>query len=124
MASHPEFIHSGLAKIIQYCDESKDSLDQDEANQSIENKFYRRLLFMPILLLNDDLYEMQDMYDKNLVKVESSILVVNYYRKSEKKMAYVFILTKTGLVKFLEDALDIERKIELRIKEELSKSDT
>lgn len=101
MASHPERFHDSISKIIQHCDESLDfyenqSLEVD--SESIVSSFFRHRLYMPILLVNDDVFQMRD---NELTKVDSSTLVVNYYHKGEPKMAYLFIVTKDGLKEFI-----------------------
>lgn len=112
MALHPENIYTGISKIIQYCQEQQEfEFDENE-------EFLRHFIYMPILLLNDDLYEMRN---DNLVKVDNSILVVNYYHRSEQSMAYVFVVTKDGLNDFISHALSVERAVEVELKNAMKK---
>lgn len=101
MASHPERFHDSISKIIQHCDESIDlheEILEESDSESIRSSFFRHRLYMPILLVNDDLFEMRD---NELIKVGSSTLVVNYYHKGKPMMAYLFIVTKDGLKDFI-----------------------
>lgn len=113
MALHPDNIHSGLAKIIQYCDESVDRWAQDIGIENEHNERYlRHFLYMPVLLIQDDLYELKN---ENLVKVDSSILVTNYHQKQEPSMAYVFIVTRKGFTRFINESIDLERRIDEKL---------
>ena len=106
MALHPENLHTGISKIVQYCEEQ---LEMWESHGGWSDEYLRHFLYMPILLINDDLYELKE---KSLGKVDSSILAVNYHYKSDRKMAYVFVLTKNGLSKFIQHALKVEKNVE------------
>jgi hypothetical protein len=59
---------------------------------------------MPIVLLNDDLYELHNLEEANLAlkKVESSRLLFNYSYKGKKTCVVVFFVTKAGLTDFLQ----------------------
>ena len=105
MALHPENIYSGISKIIQYCQERENSTKEQP-----EDKFYRRFLFLPVLLVKDDLYEMRE---GELEKVDSSVLVVNYIHESYEEMAYVFVVTRNGLDDFVGNALKIQERVRL-----------
>ena len=109
MALHPENIHTGLSKITQY---SEESIDREEFEES-ENGYWRDFIYLPILLLNDDLYELHNSGEEyNLHKVESSMLVYNYHYKNNSSMAYVYVVTKAGLSNLLDYLLKIEEEIE------------
>ena len=109
MALHPENIHTGLSKITQFCEES---IDKEEFEES-ENGYWRDFIYIPILLINDDLYELHNNgTEYGLHKVESSMLVYNYHYKNKSEMAYVYVVTKSGLSNLLEYLLEIEEKIE------------
>ena len=113
MALHPDNIHSGLAKIIQYCDESVDRWSQDdEGEENSKESYLRHFLYMPVLLIQDDLYELKN---EKLVKVESSILVVNYHHKQQPTMAYVFVVTRKGLSAFIETSIGLEKRIDEKL---------
>ena len=112
MASHPDRFHESLSKIIQYCDEQVESCDTylwNETPKGRSDRFFRHLLYVPILLVSDNLYQLKN---NSLEKVESSILVVNYYHSGEPKMAYVFVMTKAGLPKFMDSMRNLEKNVE------------
>jgi hypothetical protein len=102
MASHPERFHESISKIIQHCDEQVEHNDQylfNEESEEVEaDGYFRHRLYMPILLVNDDVLEMSE---DGLKKVDNSTLVINYYHKGEPYTAYIFIVTKYGLKDFL-----------------------
>lgn len=113
MALHPENIHSGLAKIIQYCQESAERWEQEDEDIEVTlERYLRHFLYMPILLIKDDLYELKG---SNLNKVDSSILVVNYYHKKQPSMAYVFVVTRNGFDNFISHALQLENEVENKL---------
>ncbi|MFC1685327.1 hypothetical protein ACFL0R_07670 [Pseudomonadota bacterium] len=111
MALHPENVHSALAKLVQYCEESAEGWESDDPEENTIN-YLRHFLYMPVLLIKDDLYELQD---GELVKVESSILVVNYHYKKQPTMAYVFVITNSGLESFINNTLKLENDVEEKL---------
>ena len=117
MAFHPDNVHEGLSKIVQYCEKmvkvyDKDLLYSNSEENDRKDDYFRHFLFMPILLINDDLYEF---VDNKLIKVQSSLLVHNYHFEKEPKMAYVFVVTKKGLPPFLKKIRNLEDEIELKM---------
>lgn len=117
MAFHPDNLHSGLAKITQYCDEVVNRWNNNsDENKEIENykdDYFRHFLYIPILLINDSLYEL-DINEENktdLRKVESSKLVYNYHLMDEPKTSVIFVMTKKGLNKFLPQMRALEGKL-------------
>lgn len=115
MALHPDNIHSGLAKITQYCEDMVKLHDKDLIYEDPDKDDYlRHYLFLPILLINDDLYELRK--DK-LESVNSSILVYNYHYDKDPKMAYVFVVTKKGFVPFMKSMMELEDKAGQRMVE-------
>src|SRR5690606_230723 len=109
MALHPENIHAGLSKITQYCEEAIDRAGYIE----VENEYWRDFIYIPVLLINDDLYELHNNgKEYNLDKVESSMLVYNYHYKNNFSMTYVYVVTKDGFSNFLDSTLKIEEEIE------------
>lgn len=112
MALHPDNIHEGLLKITQFCEEMVKQYDKDllyKDNAKNKDEYFRHFLFMPVLLINDELYEL----DKNRLKqVDSSILVFNYYFEKEPKMAYVFVVTKKGFPEFIKRMIKIDDEVE------------
>jgi hypothetical protein len=124
MALHPDNIYEGFSKISQYCEEQAG----DREVKVAKNDYLRHFLYLPILLIRDDLYELH--YDEEhqpvLKKVDSSILVYNYHTKGEPAMAYIYIVTKNGFADFINNTLDLEREIEEKMiksrKEQIIKS--
>lgn len=110
MALHPDNIHSGLSKITQYCEEA---IDREESIEP-ENGYWRDFIYLPVLLLADDLYELHSSDDNSheLKKVNSSTLIYNYHFKNIASMAYVFVVTKNGFVDFMNLMLQIEEEVE------------
>jgi len=113
MALHPENIYSGLLKITNFCEELIESWENDKDKQ-YEDDYFREFLYLPIILINDDLYELETTVDhKNKLKqVDCSHLVFNYHYKQESKIAIIHIVTKTGLKDFLNRILNAEKKVE------------
>ena len=113
MALHPDNIHSGLAKITQYCEEMVKMYDTDLIYENPnKDKYFRHFLFLPILLINDDLYELKK---DGLERVDSSILVYNYHYDKDPKMAYIFVVTKKGFPIFMKSMMELEDKVERRM---------
>lgn len=117
MAIHPENLHSGLAKITQYCDEVVARWNRDEEGDDSDEKYveeyFRHFLYIPILLINEDLYEL-DISDNgytSLRKVESSKLIYNYHRFDEPKTSIIVVMTKKGLEDFLPEMRELENRI-------------
>lgn len=119
MALHPDNIHEGLSKITQYCEEQIEEREYEED----ANGYLRHFLYMPILLIRDDLFELHhdDKNKSSLKRVESSILVYNYIKNEQPEMAYVFVVTKKGFGKFMDEMLKLENKIELEMIEKRKK---
>ena len=120
MALHPDNIYEGLSKITQYCEE----MIKDRKETIDKRGFLRHFLYLPILLIRDDLYELNHSNDNKsfLKKVECSILVYNYYFYDEPTMAYVFVVTKKGFAEFMTAMLKLENKIECEMIEKRKKS--
>ncbi|MCR4288733.1 MAG: hypothetical protein NUV86_00520 [Candidatus Scalindua sp.] len=117
MAFHPENLYSGIAKITQYCDEAvnrwNNDSGEDEEIENYKDDYFRHFLYIPILLINDSLYEL-DINEENktdLRKVESSKLVYNYHLMDEPKNSVIFVMTKKGLNDFLPQMRALERKV-------------
>jgi len=103
MALHPDNIHDGLLKITQYCEENIKPWENEETT------FLRHFLYLPVLLINEDLYELKE---NQLQKVDISILTFNYFFEEETKMAYIFVVTKQGFDTFIKKMLEIEDEVE------------
>lgn len=112
MACHPEMLHSGLLKICQYCEDQAEFWEDRE-----KDKFYRKFLFLPVVILNDDLYELElDLKDNVSMKsTDVSRLVFNYHFKEMPRSSVVYVVTKKALQRFLEEMLALQRNIENRM---------
>lgn len=109
MALHPDVVHTGIAKIIQYSDECVEAWEDWQSEESDrEDRFMRHWLFLPILLLNDDLYELRD---DTLEKVDHSILLVNYHYKGEPRIAFVYVVTKKGFRRFVGCLMELQNTV-------------
>jgi hypothetical protein len=110
MALHPDNLHEGLSKITQFCEEAIDR----KVSVEPEDGYWRDFLYIPVLLLADDLYELHSsgINKYKLKKVQTSMLVYNYHFKNEASMAYVYVVTKKGFKKFIELILKIEEEVE------------
>lgn len=115
MALHPENLHTGISKIVQYCEEQ---VELWEAKGVLADEYRRHFLYLPILLINDDLYELTG---TELKEVDSSILVVNYHHKADRRMAYVFVITKKGIKQFISSAIEIERNVEQGLRQHINR---
>lgn len=122
IANHPEQVYTGLSKITQYCEECveswSDTEDRDEEHKYC-NKYYRKFLFLPVLLINDDLYEMKVEANKEplLHKVDCSRLIFNYHHNSLPKIATIWVVTKPGFQNFMKEMIKIQRSLELEMVE-------
>lgn len=105
MALHPDNIYSGILKIAQYCEE-KVSISHEPDN------YLRSRLYVPILLISDDLYELkyQNLKPK-LSKSNCSLLLYNYHHNDRRSMAFVFVVTKKGLMELLDFLKKTEREV-------------
>ncbi len=109
MALHPEPVYTGLLKITQYCEEEIETWNDFEID-----KYYRKFLYLPILLIKGELYELKinDKLPPSLHKVDESKLVFNYYFKGAPKISTVYVVTQKGLKKFLKNMINLERTVE------------
>ncbi|MBK9801285.1 MAG: hypothetical protein IPP56_16710 [Bacteroidetes bacterium] len=112
MAHHPENIYSSLLKLTHFCEESA-----AEWNNDTNSKYYpifRNILYLPVLLIKDDLYTLELNNDnKNLLtKVEKSYLVFNYHYKQFPQTSIIPIITEAGLVSFLNEINSAEKLVE------------
>lgn len=114
MALHPDVVYDGLMKITCFCEEilEKWNRNDDDDSEYIE-EYLRDFLYLPVLLINDDLYELhiEDDHKPDLKKVECSRLVFNYHYKQEPKSAIVFVVTKKGIDDFLRQVILAEKQV-------------
>ncbi len=109
MALHPEQVYTGLSKITQYCEEQMERWVDFGTD-----RYYRRFLFLPVLLIKDDLYELtlDTKLQPELHKVDESKLVFNYYFKGTPKISTIWVVTKKGFMTFVKNMIKIERQME------------
>lgn len=119
MASHPDNLYSDILKIVNYCEEMVESWEDNDFNMSGDD-YLRNFLYLPVLVINDDLFELNLLKrgGKRLTKVSYSKLAFGYRYKSEPKVAIVYIVTKEGL----EDFLSMTRKIDMQVEEMMLES--
>lgn len=113
MAHHPENLYSSLLKLTQYCEEMIEPWANNKSRHQGDN-WFRNFLYLPVLLINDDLFELEITDDnKNVLKkVDSSRLIFNYHYKQEPKTSIIYVVTKSGLEEFLKKVLLVEKKVE------------
>jgi hypothetical protein len=123
LASHPEQVYEGLSKITQYCEEAVESWEDIEEHNAYTP--YRKFLYMPVLLINEDLFELEVERGNEpiLHKVEESKLVFNYYYKNNPKIATVWVVTKKGFKGFIDKMIEAERKLEAEMITKIEKKD-
>ncbi len=112
MANHPENLYSSIQKITYFCEEIVDRLTvQMNTN---DNEIWRNFLYLPIILIKQDLFELEisDNHDLKLNKVDISRLVFNYHYKQEAKTSIVYMVTQTGLTNFMKKLEDIDRLVQ------------
>ncbi len=110
MAWHPDALYESLSKITMLCEKKIKWWDDKKTD-----KFFRDYLFMPVLIIRDDLYELElgeGETDAKLKKVKQSYLIHNYHYNSEPKSAIIFVVTFDGLVDFLNQMETIKDKVE------------
>lgn len=112
MAHHPDNIYSSLSKLTMYCEECAESNKNNLANS--EEKYFRNFLYLPILLINDDLYQLELIENDTtkLTKVDYSRLVFNYHYKQRHCSSIVYVITKHGLDLLLNEILEAEKVVE------------
>lgn len=114
MALHPEPIHEGLSKCVQYCDETVDDWNTEHVQKVGKDDYFRHFIYLPVLLLKDDLYELHHTKTNKpkLKKVSSSILLYQYIKDDSPEMTLVLVLTRKGFDNVMKTMLEIQRNIE------------
>ncbi|RED26727.1 hypothetical protein BD847_0650 [Flavobacterium cutihirudinis] len=104
MALHPDNIHSGIQKITQYCQEKIGHFENDE------NNYLRHFLYIPILLISGDLYELKILDNlPKIFKTEETTIIYNFHHDEEPTSCLIKVLTKDGLDNFLKEMLLLEK---------------
>lgn len=107
MAHHPDNIYSALAKITQYCEE----IIWEEENS--ETSLFRLSLNLPVLLINDGLFELgvSDDGHNTLNQVDCSRMVFNYFYNQRPKSSLIYVVTKKGLPAFIDKMKKINNSV-------------
>lgn len=110
MALHPNELYAGISKITQYCEENIDTENDD----IIDDGYWRNFIYIPVVLIADNLYELHRLKDNSnvLEKVETSMLFYNYHYKDKASMAYIYFVTKSGLNEFIKKMRFVETEVE------------
>lgn len=109
MAAHPDSMHDGISKIIQYCDEQIDADNFVRKNGKLQDSF----LYLPVLYINENLFELHTRKGgkHEFEKVDRSVLHINYHHKGKRTSAFVHVVTKEGLSGFLMDLHKLQQRI-------------
>lgn len=110
MAFHPDELYSSLNKLVWYCE--SEFTNSIEITEKLNITGFRHWLYLPILLVNDDLYELKIENSKpTLNKVSYSKLLVNFHFNEYLCGTRVYVVTKNHLKNFLEKLTFIENEI-------------
>ncbi|RZK42679.1 MAG: hypothetical protein EOO90_06470 [Pedobacter sp.] len=111
MAHHPENIYSALAKIANYCEEATET-DNEEIEPN--NGYLRNFLYLPVVLIKDDLYELEIVEDDKhkLTQVDCSHLVFNYHFNQRPCSSIIYFITTKGLEEFLKVLHNAGKEVE------------
>lgn len=107
MAFHPDEFHDGLVKIVQHCDEQA-AFWQDKESDG----FFRDFLYLPVVVLGGELYELPIDVTPKLRQVQTSRLLYNYHWGDEPRCAVIYIVTMEGFRSFINNIIEVERRIE------------
>ena len=124
MAFHPDELYAGISKIVQYCDEKRpwwetdDDIESEEMDltQDLSNTWFRHEVYIPIILLKNDLYELEIIENQPVLKkVKDGTMVFNYHHNKEARSSLVHFVTEEGLPSWLEKIKALELKSEDRL---------
>lgn len=121
MATHPDELYTSLNKLCWYCeDEFRNHI---ELFDEMSTKYFRHWLYLPILLINDDLYELTIEDGKSqLQEVPFSKLMVNFHYNDNPTSTIIYVVTKSYLNEFLQDMNILEQKISNEMKAAVNKN--
>jgi hypothetical protein len=119
MALHPDDLHDGLAKIVQYCDEQIAFWQGQKTD-----RYIRDFLFLPVIVLGGKLFELVPDLNTTLKQVQVSRLLYNYHLGEETKCAIVYVATQEGFGVFINNLIRMERKIEEHLLEQNQRAST
>jgi hypothetical protein len=107
MAFHPDELHDSLVKIVQHCDEQFEFWEARKPDG-----FFRDFLYLPVVVVGGTLYELSPDVTPKLKQVRTSRLLFNYHRGDEPRCATIYIVTMEGFASFINEIIEIERRIE------------
>jgi len=110
MASHPDELYTSLSKLCWYCEDS--TAETNELFEEMTNEYFRHWLYVPVLLIDDDLYELDiDNGERKLEKVNYSRLMLNFHYKNKPTSSVVYVVTKNYLDEWLTEMKNLESKV-------------
>lgn len=116
MAAHPDELYSSLSKLCWYCE--KRTNETNELFEEMTNEYFRHWLYLPVLLLNNDLYELTVGDDNpKLEKVKYSRLLLNFHFNDTPTSTVIYIVTKDHLSDWLLEMERLETKVRFQMKE-------
>ncbi len=116
MASHPEELYSSLSKLCWYCE--KRTIETNQLFEEMTNEYFRHWLNVPVLLMNNDLYELTvGEGNPKLEKVKYSRLLLNFHFNDRPTSAVIYVVTKDYLNDWLSEMDKLETKVRARMKE-------
>ncbi|MFK7900082.1 MAG: hypothetical protein AB8B61_04925 [Cyclobacteriaceae bacterium] len=116
MASHPDELYSSLSKLCWYCEDSKTKTN--ELFEKMTNQYFRHWLYVPVLLINDDLYELDiNNGQQKLEKVKYSQLMVNFHYENTPTSSLIYVVTKNYLNDWLNEMNNLELKVRSSMRE-------
>lgn len=119
MACHPDELYSSLAKLCWYCED--ENIRTTEVFEEMTNKYFRHWLYVPVLLIKDDLYELEnDIGVPRLEKVNYSRLLLNFYYGNRPTSTVIYVVTKD----YLKDWLEEMNALESNVRDLMKKSKT
>lgn len=116
MASHPDELYTSLAKLCWYCED--ESIRTTELFEELTNKYFRHWLYVPVLLIQDDLYELDNENgEPRLEKVKHSRLMLNFHYGNRPTSTIIYVVTKNYLEDWLKEMNGLESKVRSLMKE-------
>lgn len=115
MAFHPDELYSSLSKLCWYCE--KRTNDANDIFEGTKFKYFRHWLNLPVLLINNELYELTVGKDQpTLEKVKYSRLLVNFHFDDTPISTVVYVVTKEYLKDWLLEMNEIEMGVRTKMK--------
>lgn len=107
VAWHPDDFYDDLEKIISYCDEHMEMIDE------LDDKYHRLHLYLPVVILGGDLYISEpSLRSINLKKVDAGYYMHFGIKNDQQSLALVVFVTEKRFKKFFEDTNEIGHQLE------------